>query len=531
MESFLRKLLFSFFLIITINGCEKNPTVFVNEQTLIGKIQDNSKIAKFLGVPFAEAPINSLRWQKPFPFNPRNSIRKVQEFAPACMQKMGILEWYRDLAEIFGNERTVVEDLNISEDCLYLNIWTPSLNEAANLPVMVYIHGGSNDSGWSYEPNYHGHALAGKDIVVVSLAYRLGVFGFLSHPDIDDPEAMANFGLLDQVAGLRWIKENIKKFGGNPNMITAFGESAGAQDILALMFAEPAEGLFQQAILQSNAGFGFPEKTDGNGHVRSSIENEQARGLTLAKAFKNDEIPLTLNQLKKISAKEILKTYHKAFPDYYHSPAVDGYLIDKPTWTDIQNSNLAKMRVIIGTNGDEYYANTPEETSNEMVINTANVLFKVRGNQAYNEVSKESDARNALDRLYTAEGMLCPSQSLAEKITTDKGKSWVYYFNRIRDGEAAMHPMIRAYHGAELPYVFNTHDNWMITNEIDLEITEIITDYWTNFAKSGNPNGPDLPNWPQFNKENQLVQNFENTIQAKISSELVLCEIFNDRNQ
>ena len=225
-----------------ISACENAPRVEIDNQTLIGKYSQNKKIASFLGIPFAEAPVGKLRWAAPIPFKSKNSKRMATDFSPACMQHMGILEWYRDLAEIFGNDRNVVADLPIDEDCLYLNIWTPVLDEDANLPVMVYIHGGSNDSGWSFEPNYHGHALAEKDVVVVSIAYRLGVFGFLSHPDIDEKEIKANFGLWDQVTALEWIKKNIKNFGGNPENITAFGESAGAQDILALMFAKPANG-------------------------------------------------------------------------------------------------------------------------------------------------------------------------------------------------------------------------------------------------------------------------------------------------
>ena len=146
------------------------------------------------------------------------------------MQSPRILDWYRDMAEIFGASRDVIEALTIDEDCLYLNIWTPSMDPDASLPVMVYIHGGSNVSGWSYEPNYHGHALARRDIVVVSVAYRLGVFGFLSHPDLPPGAPLANFGLWDQIAALRWVQQHIGKFGGDANRVTVFGESSGAED-------------------------------------------------------------------------------------------------------------------------------------------------------------------------------------------------------------------------------------------------------------------------------------------------------------
>ena len=526
----MKKILVMCLLTLSIIGCQQDPSVFANNQTLVGKFHEDTDIAVFLGVPFAEPPLKDLRWHKPLPFKPKNSIRKTQQFASACMQKMGILEWYRDLAEIFENERSVVSDLAIDEDCLYLNIWTPTLDTSANLPVMVYIHGGSNDSGWSFEPNYHGYGLAEKNVVVVSIAYRLGGFGFLSHPDLEDSNGIANFGLWDQVAGLRWIKEHIAQFGGNPNLITAFGESAGAQDILALMFSTPAKNLFQQAILQSNAGFGLPEETDSNGHVKSSILNEQDRGLALAKSLSKNNIPLTLKELRQIPAFDILTEYHEIFPNHYHSPAVDDQLIKTATWNDIHQTDLSHMKVIIGTNADEYYANTPEESDREMVKNITSMLFKEEGEIAFNALKNESDPRNSIDRLYTADGMLCPSQVLAGRITSDHGNSWVYYFNRIREGEAAKHPMIRAYHGAELPYVFNTHDNWMTTNDADLKITDIITDYWINFAKTGNPNGENTPTWPMFNNDSNLVQSFGNTVQTIPSTEPILCKLYANRD-
>ncbi len=527
----MRKILVLYLLTVSIIGCQQDPSVFVNNQTLVGNFHEDTEIAVFLGVPFAEPPLKDLRWHKPVPFKAKNSVRNAQQFSSACMQKMGILEWYRDLAEIFVNDRNVVTDLATDEDCLYLNIWTPTLDSSANLPVMVYIHGGSNDSGWSFEPNYHGHALAQKNVVVVSIAYRLGSFGFLSHPDLDKSNGIANFGLWDQVAGLQWIKDHIAKFGGNPNLITAFGESAGAQDILALMFAAPAKNLFQQAILQSNAGFGLPEETEGNGHVKSSITNEQDRGITLAKSLSKNNIPLSLSELREVSASNILMKYHEIFPNYYHSPAVDDQLIKTATWNDIHQKDLSHMKVIIGTNADEYYANTPEESDQEMVKNITSMLFKGESEIAFNALKNESDPRNSIDRLYTADGMLCPSEVLAERITSDNGNSWVYYFNRIREGEAAQHPMIRAYHGAELPYVFNTHDKWMTTNEVDLKITNIITDYWINFAKTGDPNGKNVPNWPMFDDDNNLVQSFGNSVQTIPSTEPILCKLYSARDK
>ena len=524
----MRKFLIFYIFVTAISGCSNEPKVDVENQTLIGKYHQNTDIAAFLGIPFAEPPVDELRWSAPVHYQAKNSVRHVKNFSPACVQPMGILEWYRDLAEVFGNPRDIVGDLSINEDCLYLNVWTPTLDNTADLPVMVYIHGGSNNSGWSFEPNYHGYALAKKDVVVVSIAYRLGVFGFFSHPEIQG-SINANFGLWDQVLALEWIKKNIKKFGGNPNNVTAFGESAGAQDILALMFADPAKNLFHKAILQSNAGFGLPQQTNGNGHVRSSMEDERNRGLKLAKILSSSDTPLSLDELKSVTADKILNAYQREFSEHYHSPAVDGYLIKRPTWLDIQNKDLSNMRVIIGTNADEYYANTPENVTPEMLEIIANQLFSSMTDGVMNTFKSETDPRNIIDRLYTAEGMLCPSENLAANITSDKGKSWVYYFDRIREGNSAKHPMVRAYHGAELPYVFNTHDEWMTTTNLDNEITDIITDYWTNFAKNDNPNNSNISHWPEFKKDTKFVQRLGDKIETIPSTESVLCSIYTNQ--
>ena len=262
---------FSFLLLL---GCDRAPGVEVDGEILLGKYVEDGTIAAFLGVPFAEPPTGDLRWRSPQPLKNRVSRRTVVDFAAACMQTMRILDWYRYMAETFGGSRDYYRDLEISEDCLYLNVWTPTLKHDASLPVMVWVHGGSNRSGWSYEPNYHGHKLAREDVVVVSVAYRVGAFGFLSHDEIPPDDAVANFALWDLIASLQWVQQNIAKFGGDPGRVTMFGESSGAENILALMFAAGTDGLFHRAILESTAGYGLRRSP--------SLADEQQRGRDLA---------------------------------------------------------------------------------------------------------------------------------------------------------------------------------------------------------------------------------------------------------
>jgi len=217
-------------------GCSQNdvsgPVVLANGEELHGIWEgEGNQIAVFKGVPFATPPVGDLRWRAPRPNTPRQGPQSAAEFAPGCMQTTYSTDWYARVAAAFGHGPEVAaRPLGVSEDCLYLNIWTPELNPEAGLPVMVWVHGGSNKGGWSYEPNYIGTRLAEKGVIVVSIAYRLGAFGFFSHPALDNGEGqpVANFGWLDGIHAFTWVTEYIRAFGGDPENITAIGESSGA---------------------------------------------------------------------------------------------------------------------------------------------------------------------------------------------------------------------------------------------------------------------------------------------------------------
>ncbi len=503
--------------LLTVAGCDSAPVAEVDGETLVGAYHIDTGVAAFLGVPFAEAPLGPLRWQAPQALRSRVSRRQTIHFAPACMQSPRILDWYRDMAEIFGASRDVIEDLAIGEDCLYLNIWTPSMDPAASLPVMVYIHGGSNNSGWSYEPNYHGHALAERDVVVVSIAYRVGVFGFLSHPDAPPDSPVANFGLWDQIAALQWVQQHIGKFGGDANRVTAFGESAGAEDIVALMFAEHAQGLFHRVILESTAGFGLDDVP--------TLASEQLRGIGLANALGIDGDDV-LDQLREVPADVVLEIYDNTYDGYYHSPAVDGQLIVEPTWSRIATSDFGDYEVIIGTNAHEWYDTIGTGVTVADVERVANELYHIDRETALAAVADESDPQYALDRLYTADQMLCPSQYLAGKVAESGHDAWMYYFTRIRDGDGGA--KLGAYHGAEYIYVFDTHDAWMPTTDIDRALTQLMSRYWVEFAKTGDPNSSETPDWPLYQAPDFLVQELGDRVTATGAPEQRLCRRFAD---
>ena len=176
-----------------------------------GGMTADGSVEFFLGVPFAQPPVGELRWRAPQPYNSKPGVLQAVNFAPACQQGTHMFEWYRDVVKSFGGDPATFPEPDVSEDCLYLNIWRPARSGAAALPVLVYIHGGSNKGGWSYEPNYLGENLARRGLIVVSIAYRLGVFGFFAHPELAD----ANFALLDQIAALKWLNQNMESLGGD----------------------------------------------------------------------------------------------------------------------------------------------------------------------------------------------------------------------------------------------------------------------------------------------------------------------------
>jgi len=462
-----------FIAIIALAGCEQSPSVTINGEVLAGKYADEN-VATFLGVPFAEPPVGDLRWRAAQPLTSKLERRDTTEFAAACMQTMRILDWYRSMAESFGASADYYDDLRVSEDCLYLNVWTPTLDRDAKLPVMVWIHGGSNKSGWSYEDNYRGHVLAPQGVVVITVAYRQGVFGFLSHPELEGEGAVANFGLWDLVAALQWIQDNVEKFGGDPNRVTLFGESAGSENILALMFSNDARNLFHRAALHSTAGYGLSMPT---------LQDEQRRGRDLMAALAAS----SLQDLRQTDAATLLATYTELAADHYHSPAIDGQLIIESTWKSIQSGRWPDHAVIIGTNADEYP-----------------------------------------DRAATAEEYVCPSQRVAAKRSTTGGDAWMYFFTRVRKDEAGAE--IGAYHGAEYPYVFGVHDDYMTTSAVDLELSTQMQKYWINFAATGNPNGERLPDWPMFERPEPLVQEFGDEVITIPAIEPDFCASFEASN-
>ncbi len=494
------------------------PVVFANGEELRGSWEnEDSRVAVFKGIPFAAPPVGELRWRAPLANKPRGGPQIAVEFAPACMQTSYITDWYADVAKTFGyGPEAVGRPKSVSEDCLYLNIWSPRPESGADLPVMVWVHGGSNKGGWSYEPNYIGKKLAEKGVVVVTIAYRLGAFGFFSHPALDNGEGepRANFGWLDVSHAFRWVVDNIESFGGDPNNVTAIGESSGAGNVSDWIISDVAgDKLYNRSIIQSSGG---------SLESRRTLADEQETGRLLVESLGLGG-QLDSQRLRKIPAEDLLAAAQKELAGHYFDAVIDGMTLHLQPLESMGNMDTFKMDVLIGTNADEWYMYIDENADRADLERMAEARAPGHAGELLALVEQEVDIRRAIDRIRTAGDTLCPSRYLAAKVTELGGRGWVYHFTRQRPGPGG--EKLGAYHGTEIPYVFNTHDDWLPTEETDLKLTDAVMDYWVQFARSGDPNLPGRPEWPIYDTQKSLVMELGDNIGATNAHDKGLCEL------
>ena len=492
------------FTIGVYGSTDYQPSAFIEDTKFIGSLHQNNEVEMFLGIPFAVPPINDLRWEKPVAWTPENKKEiTAKKFRPGCIQNQRIVNWYKRLILDFGGDPETFDIPEFSEDCLYLNLWRPK-GLKDNLPVIVYIHGGSNKAGWSYEPNYHGHNIANKGFILISIPYRLGVFGFFSHPDIESP----NLALYDQILALEWIQKYVSLFGGDPSNVTLVGESAGAGGISHLIASPLSKNLFHKAVHQSGgSSFTYP----------TSVSDVRK----LANSFANSFEDPSLKNLKNISAEEILEVSEEVYAGHYFNYVDDGISMIGNLSDTFKSQNVKNVDLLIGSNNDEwslYFDGNvniglwlDEETTPEKKIKLLQLLENIK------------DPVRKMDLLITAKNFVCPSLFMAEELRKKGGKIWVYQFNRVRDNELAK--KYGAFHGAELPYVFNTHDEWLPTNETDIKLTREIQSYWLSFAKTGNPNNNDAVLWPEYDSSDDSTLVLDDEIFQRSHESSEICKV------
>lgn len=507
---------------LIFSGCaerkDDEPVAFANSEELHGAWANASQgLAVFKGIPFAAPPVGDLRWRAPVANQARSGPQTATGFAPACMQTTYSTDWYASVAKAFGSDAaTVGRPVSVNEDCLYLNIWTPGLNPDVNLPVMVWVHGGSNKGGWSYEPNYIGENLAAKGVVVVTIAYRMGAFGFFSHPALmnGEGEPVANFGLLDVRQASNWVADNIASFGGDPNNITLIGESSGAGDISDLLAIEIAQGqIYHRVILQSSAsGLG----------TRRSLADEQTLGERLISSMGMEE-DISAESLREIPAGQLLSAYMSELPGHYFNAVIDDLTMTQSPVKTFSGMQKSKLDVLIGTNADEWFMYIDENVGPSDLEKLIEQESPENAAVLMAELGQTTDTRRTIDRIRTAANTLCPSRYLAARATQTGGRGWVYYFSRQRPGPGG--EKLGAYHGTEIPYVFDMHDDWLPTEDIDHELTTAVMDYWVQFARSGDPNLPGHPQWPVYDGQRPFAMQLGDTVETMNAHDEELCKL------
>ncbi len=444
----------------------------------------NNGVATFKGIPFAAPPVGALRWQAPQPATPWKGVRDAVAFGPRCMQE----NIYNDM---------VFRDKGPSEDCLYLNVWTPATSTNARMPVMVWIYGGGFGAGAASEPRQDGEHLAKKGVVVVSMNYRLNVFGFFAHAELakeSGHNSSGNYGLLDQVAALAWVHKNIAGFGGDPGNVTIFGESAGSFSVSALMASPLAQGLFQRAIGESGAFFG----TVLNLKPLPASEHADAEFAEFIGAH-------SLVDLRAKPAAELLAAAAKQ-GDIRFAPNVDGYFLPHSVVDIFASGKQSHVPLLAGWNRDEGSYDSIFQKESPTAANFVAYAHQHFGDRAdeflklYPAGNDEQAKRSAQDLAGDQFIAFSTWKWLEMQGATGKSALYRYEFDDAPPGGDS--PSRGAYHSAEIEFVFGTLASKNLPwRPEDKALSDLMSTYWSNFAKNGDPNGTGLPGWPAYNNQ------------------------------
>jgi para-nitrobenzyl esterase len=443
----------------------------------------------YLGIPYAAPPVGENRWRAPQPLSPWKGVRDAERFSPSCIQgpNTPFGPWTSEFL-LLGP---------VSEDCLYLNVWTAA-KAGERRPVLVYLYGGGFSSGSGDVPVYDGAPLAEKGLVVVNMNYRVGALGFLAHPELTKENgASGNYGLLDQVAALRWVHDNIAAFGGDPRRVTLAGQSAGAISVFLQTASPMATGLFQRAVIESGPG----------GLAAMGVGGARATARPLADAEKDGAAyaeRLGAHSLAELRA--LPATTFIGGPVRF-GPVVDGRFLAENPAAAFAAGRQNDVPTITGLNADEGSAFPGyRKVTAESFRKQVEQRFGARAARmlaAYPASTDEEAQRSAIESARDA-GVAGVELLLDERARTAHTPSFAYYFDRVIPWPE--HPEFGAFHTSEVPYVFGTLDvlkrPW---TDVDRRLSQQMMSYWINFAATGDPNGPGLPRWPAYETANPTV--------------------------
>lgn len=453
-------------------------------------------ISIFKGIPFAAPPVGDLRWKAPAPVQAWTGIKKADVFGLACMQAPNSQ----------GNTSPV------GEDCLHLNVWTPAKKPDDRLPVIVWIYGGGFSGGSTSIPMYDGMGFAKKGVVLVSVAYRVGPFGFLAHPELsrESGKGSGNYGLEDMIAGLRWVKENIVRLGGDPSNITIFGHSAGGMAVNMLAASPVAKGLFHRVLCMSGGSFA-PLQTSDQGGIGMGIPTLKLAEST-GEAFLKKLGSADLKAARAMSAEEIQKGIGG---EMRFRPVADGYVIPSDLYSIYQARRFNDTPILAGNTSDELGAMRGggnvtaagfEKQIRSQYGSHADAILSVYPHSTDAEAAKSSKG-------ISRDSMFAWSTWTWARLQSEKGKgkAFEYYYDyHAPDADGSGH-------GSDVPYAFQTLSGGRgsAPKPEDLKLSDMISSYWVNFAKSGDPNAPGLPKWPAFAANDQQAMVFDATPSAR----------------
>jgi para-nitrobenzyl esterase len=487
----------------------------------------------FRGIPYARPPIGELRWQPPQPPLPWQGVREAVQPGSTCTQRTsGLTPFFSPMAQAYGSKFDQ-PPIKSSEDCLYLDVWLPEWPVKHALPVMVWLHGGSNTVGSGTQSTYDGVSLARHGVVLVTLNYRLGAMGFFSHPELtaESPHhSSGNYGLLDQLAALNWVKQNIARFGGDPDNVTLFGESAGAIDAARLMTSPLAAGLFKRVISESGPAF----------ELGQTLSQAEAFGSAVGASAPDNAQSTPLGKLRALSATEIealVARTKEHFSTDITAATVDGWVLPVSPRQAFLTGSIQKVDLLIGLNGREFSAFRLSAAAAAKSSGAQSSVAESGGLKKFSEAARPffGSWTNPAIAIYFARILLnknagldgaandligaCPVGAIASLTHASGQHVFVYRFDRSIPGKGEAE--LGAFHSLEVPYVFGSLRDrewqWLPSSAEDASLSELLQSYWTNFAKTGNPNASGLPNWPAWSDEEKefLVVNQDASVTAQ----------------
>lgn len=476
---------------------------------------ESDGVAAFKGVPYAGPPVGANRWRAPQPVERWTGVRDCTQYGPSVPQP----------AYPEGSFYQRPADPQDETGCLNLNVWSVAKDPAERRAVMVWIHGGALTRGSGRIDIYDGANLARKGVVLVTINYRLGALGFLAHPELSaEPGAKSSgsYGILDQIAALEWVKRNIAKFGGDPGRVTIFGESAGSWSVCALQATPLAKGLFHRAIGESGGVF------SPQGHLKETRYGQRSgedNGLAFAEALGAE----TLKDLRAVPVDQIIV---KSENGYQWRPTVDGYVFPREVYEIFANGEQNNVPVIVGSNADEGTSLLGDRHPKTVSAyeSLAKQQFGDLAGAALETYPAKSDeeVRGAYLALFRDQAFTWNMRTWARLMDTVPAPAYQYYFSHIPP--RAESEKWGAYHAAEIAYAF---DNLERTNlestDADRRLADQMSDYWVNFANTGDPNGAGLPEWPEFKIESESFMEFGDQPRAGTHLLKRECDFFETR--